>query len=129
VVVHDAERGGTFFKDLESAPPVRAPRERSGMAYAAGYAGVLYLFHYSLAPLAFAQAGQEWALAASIMFVWSLLSLVALVLSFMAAVSLGRSPRKSGRLPALFGFFVGWFGLFAWLSRLDERWLMSLIRF
>ena len=32
-----------------------------------------------------------------------------------AAVSLDRSPQKSGRLPALFGFCVGWLGLVAWL--------------
>ena len=129
VDVYDAEYGGAFFRDLEGFPPARAPRERSGLAYAAGFSGVLYLFRYSLAPLVFSQVGQEWALAVSLMFVWSLLSPAALALSFAAAVSLGRSTRKSGRLPALFGFFVGWFGLFAWLSRLDERWLMSLIKF
>lgn len=127
--VYDGERGGTFFKDSYADPPVRAPRERSGLAHAAGFAGVLYLFRYSLAPLVFAQAGHEWTLALALIFVWSLLAPAAVALSFAAAVSLDRSPRKSGRLPALFGFVVGWLGLVTWLSRLDERWLTSLIRF
>ena len=126
--VYDAGRGGTFFKDWDETP-VRAPRERSGLAHAAGFAGVFYLFRYSLAPFVFAQAGQEWMLAVALMFVWSLLAPAALALSFAAALSMGRSPRKSGKLPALFGFFVGWFGVLAWLTRLDERWLTSLINF
>jgi hypothetical protein len=90
---------------------------------------VLYLFRYSLAPLMFSQAGQAWVLAVLLMLVWSLLSPAALALSFAAAVSLDRSPQKSGRLPALFGFCVGWLGLVAWLSHLDERWLVSLVEF
>ncbi len=127
--VYDGERGGAFFRDSYGDPPVLAPRERSGLAHAAGFAGVLYLFRYSLAPLVFAQAGQEWTLAVTLVFVWSLWAPAAIALSFAAAVSLDRSPRKSGRLAALFGFCVGWFGLVTWLSRLDERWLMSLIKF
>lgn len=110
-------------------PPPLAPPERSGLAHAAGFAGVLYLFRYSFAPLVFAQAGTEWTLAVWMMFVWGLLSPAALALSFGAAVSLDRSPRKSGRLPALFGFAVGWLGIAMWLARLDERWLLSLSMF
>lgn len=126
--VYDAERGGTFFRDWDE-PPSRAPRERSGLAHAAGFAAVFYLFRYSFAPLVFAQAGEQWVLAVALMFVWSLLAPAALALSFAAAVSMARAPRKSGKLPALFGFFVGWFGVLAWLMRLDERWLTSLVRF
>jgi hypothetical protein len=104
----------------------RAPRERSGLAYAAGFAGVLYLFRYSLAPLALSQAGQGWGLAAGLIFVWILLAPAALALSFAAAVSLDRSPPKSGRLPAFFGFSVGWLGTAPLLSHLNERLLTFL---
>ena len=114
---------------LSRRPPTLAPPERSGLAHAAGFAGVLYLFRYSFAPLVFAQAGTEWTTAVWVMFVWGLLSPLALALSFGAAVSLDRSPLKSGRLPALFGFAVGWLGIAMWLARLDERWLLSLIKF
>jgi hypothetical protein len=126
---HPEGRGETFLEASGVGGLQRAPRERSGLAYAAGFAGVLYLFRYSLAPLMFSQAGQGWALAVLFMLVWSLLSPAALALSFAAAVSLDRSPQKSGRLPTLFGFCVGWLGLVAWLSHLDERWLTSLVEF
>ena len=126
---NDAARGETSLAASDWGGLARAPRERSGLAHAAGFAGVLYLFRYSFAPLVFAQAGQEWTLALWLMFIWGLLSPVALALSFGAAVSLDRSPQKSGRLPALFGFVVGWLGIAVWLSRLDERWLLSLITY
>jgi len=117
-------RGGTFFVESAGGVLARATRERSGLAYAAGFAGVGYLFRYSFAPLALPQAGRGWGLAAGLTFVWGMLAL-----SFAAAVSLDRSPWKSGRLPALFGFLVGWYGVAAWLSLLDERWLRYLKAF
>ena len=123
------QRGGAFLRGSYVGGRVRVPAERSGLAYAAGFAGVLYLFRYSLAPLVMSQAGYEWGFAAGLIRVWSLLAPVALALSFAAALSLDRSPRTSGRAPALFGFFVGWFGVVAWLSQLDERWLRALVKF
>ena len=126
VVVYDAERDGTFLEGSYGGGLSRAPRERSGLAHAAGFAGVLYLFRYSLAPLVFAQTWQEWTPTSAVMFAWNLLAPAALALSFAAAVSLERSPWKSGRLPALFGFFAGWFGVF---SLLDDRWLAYLRAF
>lgn len=111
---------------LEAAPAAgeapSAPRERSGLAHAAGFAGVLYLFRFSLAPLAAAEWGPAWAAGAGLVFIWSLLAPLALVLSFAAGRSLDRSPEKSGRLPAMFGLFVGWFGTVAWLFLLDGLW-------
>jgi hypothetical protein len=98
-------------------------RERSGLAYAAGFAGVLYLFRYSFAPFASAQLGPGWPLTTVLIFVWSLLAPAALVLAFAAGVSLDRSPEKSGALPALFGLFVGWFGTVSWLFLLNGLWL------
>jgi hypothetical protein len=119
---HPAHRGGAFLQGSYVGGHARTPAERSGLAYAAGFAGVGYLFHFSLVPLAVAQAG--WGFAESLMFVWGLTAPAALALSFAAAVSLDRSPRKSGRLPALFGFFAGWYGIAAWLSLLDGRLLL-----
>jgi hypothetical protein len=122
-------RGGTFFEAAAGRELWRAPRERSGLAYSAGFAAVGYLFRYSLAPLALSQAGRGWSLAACMMFVWGLLAPTALALSFAAVLSLDRAPWKSGRLPALFGFIVGWFGLIVWYAGLDERWLRYLLAF
>jgi len=111
----------------EARVPARITRERSGLAYGAGFAGVLYLFHYSLATLV--QSGPAWVLPAGLLFVWSLLAPLALALSFAAGLSLDRTRQKSGRLPALFGFFAGWFGIVTWVSRLDGGWLISLVPF
>ena len=127
--VYDAARGGELVETRGACGLARAPRERSGLAHAAGFTGVLYLFHYSLAPLVFGQAGQEWMPAVVLMAFWRLLAPAALVLSFAAAASLDRSPRKAGRLPTLFGFTVGWLWAAAGFSVLDERWLASIIRF
>ena len=115
-------RGGTFFRDLLSDLLFGVPRERSGLAYAAGYAGVLSLFRYSFAPLALSDWWPAWMLGTGLVLVFSLLAPLALVLSFAAAVSLDRSPGKSGRLPALVGLLAGWFGSYTLLFLLDEIW-------
>src|SRR5829696_478875 len=99
VFVH--RRGGTFFRDSLTAPLTGAPRERSGLAYAAGYAGLLSLFRYSFTYLTVSGWWPAWTLGTALTLFFSLLA--PLVLSFAAAVSLDRSPRKSGRLPALVG--------------------------
>ena len=118
-------RLGAFYRASEGGGPGRAYRERSGLAYAAGFAGVLYLFRYAAAP----PPGQEWGFAFWLMFFWGLLAPAALALSFAAGVSLDRSPSLTGRLPALFGFFVGWFAVAAWYLQLDGRWLSLLEAF
>jgi hypothetical protein len=98
------------------------PRERSVLAHAAGFAGVLYLFRYSFVPLSLSAWWPAWALGTGLVFLFTLLGPVALVLGFAAGVSLDRAPEKSGRLQALFGLFVGWLGSYALLFMLDGLW-------
>lgn len=121
-------RRGTFFRDSLSALLTGVPRERSGLAYAAGYAGLLSLFRYSFTYLTVSGWWPVWMLGKGLVLVFSLYAPLALVLSFVAAVSLERVPEKSGRLPALVGFTFGWFGSYTLLFLLDEiwQWLASL---
>jgi hypothetical protein len=84
--------------------------ERSGLAYAAGFAGVLFLFGRALLPLVFSLTEGAHGLAAALLLLLSLPAPLALVLGFAAAFTLDRSPRKSGALPALFGYAVGMLG-------------------
>src|SRR5687767_13830185 len=62
-------------------------RERSALAYGAGFAGVLYLFRYSLAPLALSLAEPHLGVAVVLILVWGLLAPAALALSFAAGAS------------------------------------------
>ncbi|HEX8294308.1 MAG TPA: hypothetical protein VF570_21310 [Pyrinomonadaceae bacterium] len=118
-----AGRGrGTFFRGPSASPLAAAARGRSGLAYAAGYAGVLSLFRYSFAALALSDWGPASVLGAGLVLSFSLLAPLGLVLSYAAAASLDRSPSKSGRLPALVGFALGWLGSCTLLFRLDEIW-------
>ena len=121
-------RGGTFFRDSLTELLTAVPRERSGLAYAAGYAGLLSLFRYSFAYLTVSGWWPAWVLGKALVLAFSLLAPLALVLSFAAAVSLDRSQEKSGRLPALVGLLFGWFGSYTLLFLLDEiwQWLASL---
>ena len=125
--VYVGGRGGTFFRESDRDVLRGVPRERSGLAHAAGFAGVLFLFRYSFMPLAFSGWWPAWAVGTALVFVFSLSGPLALVLSFAAGVSLDRSPEKSGRLPALFGLLVGWFGSYSLLFLLDDlrRWLAA----
>src|SRR5688572_12901165 len=106
--------GGVSIEARVADALARAPRtvsrERSGLAHAAGFAGVLFLFNHSLAPLAFSLVGESAGLAAALLLALSLPAPLALALSFAAAAALDGSPRKSGALPALFGYAVGLFG-------------------
>lgn len=88
-------RLATSVRPLKGERPARVTRERSGLAHAAGFAGVLYLFGYSVGPLLVA---------------WSMFAPLELALAFAAAVSLDRSREKSGAMPAMFGFAVGLVG-------------------
>lgn len=87
----------------------RAPRERSGLAYAAGFTGLSYLFRYSFAPLVTAHAAGS-TLAFGLFLLWSLSAPAAVLLAYAAGASLDRSREKSGALPALLGLLVGLFG-------------------
>jgi hypothetical protein len=121
-------RGGTFFRDKLYALLSGVTRERSGLAHAAGYAGVLSLFRYSFAYLTMSGWWPAWMLGWGLVLCLSLLAPLALALSFAAAVSLERSPWKSGQLPVLVGFTLGWQGSYTLLFLLDRiwQWLVSL---
>jgi hypothetical protein len=115
-------RRGTFFRDSLTSLLAGVPRERSGLAHAAGFAGVLSLFRYSFLPLMVSDWWPVWTLGAGLALFFSLLAPLALALSFAAAVSLDRAPSKAGRLPALVGCALGWSGSYALLFLLDEIW-------
>ena len=102
----------SFLREFRGGRRLRAPRERSGLAHAAGFAGVLYLFSHSLAPSVWTPMFVAWAWLA----VCGLFATLALALSFAAGVSLDRSRGKVGVLPALFGLAVGLLGTFDLLS-------------
>jgi hypothetical protein len=109
--LYEEAGGGAFYRDEGGGPPARVPRARSGLAYGAGFAGVLYLFCRSLAPLAFSVAGESGGVAAALLLALSLPGPLALALSFAAAVSLDRARgAKTGTLPALFAYAAGMFG-------------------
>ena len=129
IIVYSAEPPAEQLSEPLSVRPARSQRERSGVAYAAGYAGVLYLFRYSFAPLVLSEWVSLRVLGMGFVLLLSLLGPVALVLSLVAGWKLDRSPEKYGRPQALFGFFVGWLGVAAWIAVLDERWLRSLLPF
>jgi hypothetical protein len=115
---------GVPFKEARG----RVTLERSGLAYAAGYAGLLSLFRYSFTYLTMSGWWPAWVLGKALVLLFCLLAPLALALSFAAAVSLDRAPWKSGRLPALLGCACGWLGSYALLFLLDElwQWLASL---
>ena len=106
---HTEVRAVSFIESPENRKPARAPRERSGLAHAAGFAGVAYLFLNSLAmyllPLGMSASAGLWLVVGCGMF-----APLAVVLAFAAAVSFGRSGAKAGAMPALFGLFVGLWG-------------------
>ena len=115
-------RGETFFRDSITALLKGVPRERSGLAYGAGYLGLLSLFRYSFTYLTVSGWWPAWMLGWGLVLFFSLLAPLALVLSFAAAVSLERAPSKSGRLAVLVGFLLGWVGSYTLLFLLDGIW-------
>ena len=121
-------RGRGFSRASLTALLTAVPRERSGLAHAAGYAGLLSLFRYSFTYLTVSGWWPAWMLGTLLTLCFSLLAPLALVLSFCAAVSLDRSPWKAGRVPALVGLLTGWFGSYTLVFLLDNirQWLASL---
>ena len=119
----------TFLRELRGGGRMRTPRERSGLSYAAGYAGVLSLFHYPLMPFALSHVRLETALGTLLVVGFWVFAPLALVLAFAAGVSLDRSREKAGALPALFGFVVGLVGIVELLFILGPEWLRYLKAF
>jgi hypothetical protein len=123
-------RGVSFLEEFGSERLARVPRVRSGLAHAAGFAGVIYLFRYSFIPFALAHSRLESTAGALPVLMCSIFAPLALVLAFAAGVSLDRSREKSGALPALFGLVVGWVGTFGWvLPLLELGWMKYLKAF
>jgi hypothetical protein len=97
---------------LECTAATGEPRARSGLAYAAGFAGLAYLFGFSVSSLVFDVLAMRGLAGVAFVMLWSLWGPVALGLAYAAGVSLDRSPEKVGRLPALTGLFVGLYGTY-----------------
>ncbi|HYY98700.1 MAG TPA: hypothetical protein VE642_08920 [Pyrinomonadaceae bacterium] len=122
-------RGASFVEAYEIGRLSRAPRERSGLAHAAGFAGVFYLFGHSLAPLALSRwwaASGAWAW---LVVALNLLAPLALALAFAAGASLDRSREKAGAMPALFGLVVGLWGTFDLVLALAPSWVKCVRAF
>ena len=85
-----------------------ARKERSGLAFAAGFAALAYLFHLPLISLIFdfIQTGSG-IVAAVLTLVLGLTAPLALWIGVIAWADLKRRAKKSGRLPATLGLIVG----------------------
>jgi len=103
------------------------PRVRSGLAHAAGFAGLLVLARPSLATLFLGTLGFHGTAGLLLFFLTGLIAPVALTLSFVAGASLDCAPEKSGRPQALLGFFVGLAGTIDWLAEVNS-WLTAFSR-
>lgn len=116
----------SFLRELRGDGRVCVPRVRSGLAYAAGYAGLLSLFHYPFIPFLLSHVRLETTLGTLLVTGFWVFAPLALVLAFAAGVSLDRSREKAGALPALFGFVVGLVGIVELLFLLGPGWLRYL---
>src|SRR5215216_6003828 len=67
-------RGGAFFRDSVAALFCGVPRERSELAYAAGYAGLLSLFRYSFTYLTVSGWWPAWALGTGLTLCFAVLA-------------------------------------------------------
>ncbi len=121
-------RHGTLLRGWLCTLLAGVPRERSMLAHAAGYAGLLSLFRYSFAPLSMSGWWAASMLGWGLVLFFSLFAPLAVALSFAAAVSLERSPWKAGQVPLLVGFLLGWQGSLTALFLLLKlwQWLASL---
>lgn len=84
-----------------------ARESRSGLAYAAGFAGLFYLFKASAVSFALWWLGPQ---GAALAYLWGASAPAAMALGLAAAAELDRSPQTAGRPQALLGFTVGLWG-------------------
>ena len=122
-------RAVSFLDAFEHERVGRAPRARSGLAHAAGFAGVLCLFQNSLGTIALSQWGVESGVWWSLFNWWDVFSPLAVALAFASAVSLDRSREKAGAMPALFGLVAGLVGTVNLLLTLGPQWWAYLKAF
>ena len=104
--------------DAARTPP--ALRVRSGLAYAAGFAGLAVLFRPSVATLLLWHLGMQSTAGIVLFFLTGLVAPLALALGFAAGAALDRDRGKSGRPQAMFGFLVGLWGTFGWAAEFDS---------
>ena len=84
--------------------------ERSGLAYAAGYAGLAYLFRCSAVTTLLETFEGSSTVAVMFILAWGLCAPVALTLGLRAGYAIDRTKGLRGRLPALTGFTLGLIG-------------------
>jgi hypothetical protein len=95
-----------------------APRVRSGLAHAAGFAGLAVLFRPSFATLFLWQLGFHGPAGLLLFMLTGLVAPASLALGFAAGAELDRAPGKSGRPQAMLGFFAGLLGTIGWAAEL-----------
>src|ERR1044072_8487175 len=100
-------RGRTFFRDSLSALFCGVPRERSGLAHAAGYAGLLSLFRYSFVSLTMSDWWPVSMLGWGVVVFCCRLAPRRRVVACPAPCSLERGHGKWRSLPVLVGFLLG----------------------
>lgn len=88
----------------------RTDGPRSGLAYAAGYAGLAYLFQQSALTLFAGVFGPTSAAAFLFVLAWGLCAPLAVLLALFAAIKIDRSENLRGGLPAIIGFTLGFVG-------------------
>lgn len=79
-------------------------RPRSGLAYAAGFAALCYLFRPSADALAVQWLG---TVGAGVGMLWSAAAPVAMMCGLAAARDIDRAPWKVGRAQAILGYLIG----------------------
>lgn len=97
---------------------------RSGLAYAAGFAGLTYLFRHSAAALGSEWVGLPWLM---LTYLWAASAPAAMALGLLAAAELDRSPRTAGRAQALAGYLVGLWGTLRLIVEAMEWFRQSLL--
>jgi hypothetical protein len=81
------------------------------LAHASGFAAFIFLFRYSLHTLLSETLGLSGAAEVLFIYIWSLSAPCAVGLGLAAGHALDGAPVMKGKLPALFGFTVGVFGM------------------
>lgn len=92
----------------EAEPPTsRAITARSGLAVAAGFAALAFIFRDPFTAFVFQQLKWMSVLSVFILDLCGLSAPVALILAIAAWVELKRHPEKTGKIPAAVGLIIG----------------------
>lgn len=97
-------------------------RARSGLAYAAGFAGLAYLFRFSAAALGSEWLGLPWLF---VVYAWGASAPAAMALGIVAASELDRSPGTAGRAQAVLGYVIGLWGTLRLVAE-AQMWFRTL---